>query len=483
MLFVTPDFKPAFPEIFVASMACLTLLVHLFIPMRARIVTYILVQLTLIGAAILSFYQFNHPSVITFNGAFVLDDLAVVLKLFIYGSAFMAFIYARAYLPKTTIPFGEYYILGLFSILGMMVIVSAHSFITLFLGLELFSLPIYAMIALQRESSVCSEAAIKYFIIGSLASGMMLYGISMLYGATQSLDISEVAHVIMQTSTSHEIVLVFGLVFVIVGLVFKLGAVPFHMWVPDVYEGAPTPVVLFLGTASKIAALGLVFRLLIEALGGLNLQWQELLILVAILSMAVGNLAAIVQKNIKRMLAYSSIAHMGYMILGLLTATPMGYGAALFYMITYALMTLAAFGLIAMMNYSGYETNDIDDLRGLNSRNPWLALMMLFTMFSLAGVPPLVGFMAKVSVLESLISVHLVWLAALALLFAIIGAYYYIRVVKVMYFEAPLDNKPIVYTRDMQIAFSINGLILLALGIVPGFLFTLCQSVFNSSLI
>lgn len=483
MLFVTPDFKPAFPEIFVASMACFTLLVHLFIPARARIVTYLLVQLTLIGAAVLSFYQFNHPAIITFNGAFVLDNLAIVLKLFIYGAAFMAFVYARAYIPKTTIPFGEYYILGLFSVLGMMVIVSAHSFITLFLGLELFSLPIYAMIALQRESSVCSEAAIKYFVIGSLASGMMLYGISMLYGAAKSLDIGAVAKVIMQTSTTHEMVLVFGLVFVIVGLVFKLGAVPFHMWVPDVYEGAPTPVVLFLGTASKIAALGLVFRLLTEALGGLNIQWQELLILVAILSMAVGNLAAIVQKNIKRMLAYSSIAHMGYMILGLLTATPMGYGAALFYMITYALMTLAAFGLITMMNYSGYEASDIDDLRGLNSRNPWLALMMLFTMFSLAGVPPLVGFMAKVSVLEALISAHLVWLAALALLFAIIGAYYYIRVVKVMYFEAPLDNKPITYTRDMQIAFSINGLILLILGIVPGFLFTLCQSVFNSSLI
>jgi NADH-quinone oxidoreductase subunit N len=271
---------------------------------------------------------------------------------------------------------------------------------------------------------------------------------------------------------------VFGLVFTVAGLAFKLGAVPFHMWVPDVYEGSPTPVVLFLGTASKIAALGLVFRLLVTALPEFSAQWQQMLMVVAILSMAVGNLAAIVQTNLKRMLAYSSIAHMGYMTLGLVAANPQGYSAALFYMITYGLMTLAAFGLVAFMNNAGYETDQIDDLRGLNSRNPWLALMMLFTLFSLAGVPPIVGFMAKVAVLEALIGVHMVWLAAIALLFAIIGAYYYIRVVKVMYFEAPTTTAPIPTTRDTQVLLTVNGCVLLLLGLFPGVLFTLCQGAF-----
>ncbi|HVV68725.1 MAG TPA: NADH-quinone oxidoreductase subunit NuoN [Gammaproteobacteria bacterium] len=473
-------FAPAFAEIFVLGMACLTLLVYLFVPKRAKIVTYILVQATLVVAAIITLLQFGQSPVTTFNGTFILDNLAVMLKLFIYLSSFFAFIYARSYLPKTSMPYGEYYLLGLFSVLGMMVIVSGHSFITLFLGLELFSLPVYAMVALPRKSAICSEAAIKYFVIGSLASGMLLYGLSMLYGATRSLDISTVAQAIMRTPVDHELILLFGMVFVVVGIAFKLGAVPFHMWVPDVYEGAPTPVVLFLGTGAKIAAAGLAFRLLNDTLFGLDMQWQQLLIVIAVLSMALGNLAAIVQTSIKRMLGYSSIAHMGYMTLGLLTATPEGYGAALFYVITYALMTLGAFGLITMMNNSGYEASNIDDLRGLNSRNPWLALMMLFTMFSLAGVPPIVGFMAKVAVLEALIGVHMVWLAAIALLFAVIGAYYYIRVVKVMYFESPLDETPIKYPRDTQLAITVNGLLLLVLGVVPGFLFTLCQAAFNS---
>lgn len=478
--FEMPNIALILPELFVLFMACFILLVHLFIPRQWKILIYVLVQTTLVVAAGISIYQYQYPTLFTFNGQFVLDNLAIMLKLFIYICAFFAFLYARSFLPKTSIAFGEYYILGLLSVLGMMVLVSAHSLITLFLGLELFSLPLYAMIALQRDNSACSEAAIKYFVIGSLASGMMLYGFSMLYGFTKSLDIGVISQIIMQTQSNKELLLALGLVFVVVGIAFKIGAVPFHMWVPDVYEGAPTPVVLFLGTASKIAAAGLAFRLLGDTLMGLSQHWQNLLIIVAILSMALGNLAAIVQTNIKRMLAYSSIAHMGYMSLGLLTATPQGFGAALFYVITYALMTLAAFGLVLMMNYSGYG-DQIDDLRGLNSRNPWLALMMLFTMFSLAGVPPIVGFMAKVSVLEALIGVHMVWLAAVALLFAIIGAYYYIRVVKVMYFEAPVNPQPIVYSRDMQIAFSINGLILLLLGITPGALFTLCQAAFHSS--
>jgi NADH-quinone oxidoreductase subunit N len=482
MNFEMPDFMPALPEIFILIMACTILLVDLFISKDNKVITYAIAQFSLIGAAVLTFDQFGMTSsVVTFGGMYILDNLAVVLKLFIYLSAFVSFVYARTYLPKTEIPYGEYYVLALFSVLGMTVIVSAHSFITLFLGLELFSLPIYAMVALRRNEGVCVEAALKYFVTGAIATGTLLYGLSMLYGATQSMDISMISQVIMQKSLSDELILVFGLVFVVVGMIFKLGAVPFHMWVPDVYEGAPTPVVMFLGTTAKIAAIGLLFRLLVDALHPLSIQWQDLLIIVAVLSMGLGNFAAIVQTNIKRMLAYSSIAHMGYMSLGLLTATPQGYGAALFYMITYALMTLGAFGVVAIINHSGYEANKIGDLKGLNSRNPWLALMMLLVMFSMAGIPPLVGFMAKLSILESLIGVHLVWLAAVALFFAVIGAYYYIRVVKVMYFEEPEYDTPIKYTKDMQLVISFSGISLLILGIIPGTLFTLCQSVFNAT--
>jgi NADH-quinone oxidoreductase subunit N len=500
--------SPAIAEIFLACAGCFILLAGVFRGKRFPSCTYTLVQCSLVIAGLLTLSQFNHPALL-FHGMFVTDNLAVVLKVSMYIFAFVAFVYTRAYMhrsaSKPQVPTDEFYILGLFSVLGMVVVASAHHFILLYLGLELFSLPLYVMIALRKESTLSAdqqamqpiasptkttetyprtsktksiEAAIKYFVTGSLASGILLYGLSMLYGATKSLDLAAVAMAIMHIPVEQELILVFGLVFVVVGLAFKLGSVPFHMWVPDVYAGAPTPALLFLSTAPKIAALALLFRLLVTALPSLSGHWQEMLMVIAVFSMALGNLAAIVQSNIKRMLAYSSIAHMGYMLLGVVAALPQGYGAALFYMMTYGAMTLAAFGVLMMMNYSGYEADKIEDLRGLNSRNPWLALMMLFTLFSLAGVPPFVGFMAKVSILEALIDAHLIWLAALALLFAIIGAYYYIRVVKVMYFEKPLEEAPIRYTRDMQVMLSINGCALLALGIVPGFLFTLCQGVF-----
>lgn len=540
MILLTTPFAPALAEMFLACAGCFILLAGVFRGKHFPQCTYYLVQCSLVIAGLLTLSQFNQPALI-FHGMFVTDNLAVVLKVSMYVFAFVAFVYTRAYMHRNAahpqVPTDEFYILGLFSVLGMVVVASAHHFILLYLGLELFSLPLYVMIALRKENTLSPdqqevqplapptktteiypmdlkeigrrrpdetpehsgfyvrmsnqvendprtsktkgiEAAIKYFVTGSLASGILLYGLSMLYGATKSLDIAGVATAIMHIPAEQELILVFGLVFVVVGVAFKLGSVPFHMWVPDVYAGAPTPALLFLSTAPKIAALALLFRLLVTALPSLSGHWQDMLMVIAVLSMALGNLAAIVQSNIKRMLAYSSIAHMGYMLLGVLTALPQGYGAALFYMMTYAAMTLAAFGVLMMMNYSGYETDKIEDLRGLNSRNPWLALMMLFTLFSLAGVPPFVGFMAKVSILEALIDAHLIWLAALALLFAIIGAYYYIRVVKVMYFEKPLEQAPIRYTRDMQVMLSINGCALLAVGMVPGFLFTLCQSVF-----
>jgi NADH-quinone oxidoreductase subunit N len=467
------------PEIFIAVMACVAVLAEVLFAKRLPNIVYYLVQISLIVVTFLTMYQFKHAPVLQFSGLFIQDKLAVLLKLVIYISSFVAFLYSRLYLREHKMASSEYYILGLVSVLGMMIIVSAYNLLTLFLGLELFSLPVYAMVAFRRDSNVAVEAAIKYFVIGALASGMLLYGMSMLYGASHHLEIGQIAKFIaLNPEKTPQLILSFGMVFTIVGMAFKLGAVPFHMWVPDVYEGAPSSVVLFLGSAPKIAALGLMFRLLVDAMPDLAGQWQQFLIVIAILSMALGNFAAIVQRNIKRMLAYSSIAHMGYMLLGILSNNINGYGAAVFYMISYAFMTLGAFGLIVIMSRAGFEAENIEDFRGLNSRNPWLALMMLIMMFSLAGIPPLVGFMAKVSVLEALIDANLVWLAAIALVFAIIGAYYYIRVVKVMYFENPVDEKPIVYSRDMSIIFSLNGLLILALGVFPGFLFSLCQACF-----
>ena len=476
MPFTMPSLTPAIPEIVVLIMACITLLTGVFT--RIRILSYLLAQLTLIIVAILTYQQFGGPTEITFSGSFILDKVAIILKLSIYVATFLTFAYSRHYVKEKGMPETEYYVLGLFSVLGMMVLVSAYSFLTLFLGLELFSLPVYAMVALRRDSSICSEAAIKYFVIGAMATGILLYGLSMLYGATESIDIPTVAQAIANSSSPHRMILVFGLVFVMVGLAFKFGAVPFHMWVPDVYEGAPASVTLFIGTAPKLAALALAYRLLVDAMPDLSMQWQQILIVVAILSMGLGNLAAIAQTNIRRMLAYSSIAHMGFMLLGILTITTRGYAASMFYMITYVLMTLGAFGLITMLSRQGIEIENIDDFKGLNSRNPWLAFIMLLLMFSMAGVPPLVGFMAKIGVIEALINVNLVWLAVVAILFAVIGVYYYIRMVKVMYFEEPETTTPIATTVDMQVAISVNGILVLVLGIFPGTLFSLCHSVF-----
>lgn len=472
------EFIPVLPEIYVLVMACIALLAGLF-TQKDNSITYFVVQWTLLSSLFFTIMLFPASRFFSFNQMFVSDQTASILKIFIYLTSFFAFFYARRYVKEFNIAANEFYVLGLFAVLGMMILVSAYNFMVLFLGLELFSLPIYAMVALNRDSSICAEAAIKYFVIGSLASGILLYGMSMVYGLTGSLNIAEIVFAIGNLLNQQPLLLSFGLAFMVVGLIFKLGAVPFHMWVPDVYEGAPNAVVLFLGTASKIAALGLLYRILTEALPNLYVNWQQLLILTAIASMALGNIAAIAQKNLKRMLAYSSIAHMGYMMLGFIAGTGNGYGAALFYIVTYAIMTLGAFGLLTMLSKNGQEVQMIDDLRGLNSRNPWLALMMLLLMFSLAGVPPIVGFMAKVAVFESVINEGMIWLAAIAVAFSVIGAYYYIRVVKVMYFEKPKDTAPFVCTSGEVMIFSINGLSVLLLGIFPGLLFHLCLNAFK----
>lgn len=473
------SFFPAIPEIFLLIMGCIALLIGISIKNTGTKISYYLVQITLLLAAGLPLLFWGKPTIILFNGMFVLDKFAILIKAVIALVTVIVFVYSKDYVSERIPHYQvEYYILGLFAVLGMFVLVSAYNFITVFLGLELFALPVYAMVAMERDSEICTEAAMKYFVVGAIASGILLYGMSMIYGATKTLDIPGIAQMITTIPPAQQLILVFGLVFLIVGIAFKLGAVPFHMWVPDVYEGAPSSVTLFIATAPKVAALAMAIRLLVNAMPSLDIQWQQLLIVIAVLSMAIGNIVAIVQSNIKRMLAYSSIAHMGYMLLGLLTATTNGYAAATFYMIAYALMTLVAFGMIIVLSRSGFEAEKIEDFQGLNSRNPWLAFLMLLIMFSLAGIPPFVGFMAKVAVLEALIEVHMIWLATLALLFAIIGAYYYLKVIKVMYFEKPREKTAVQYPNTVKVIMSLNGLLVLVFGLFPGILFNLCHGIF-----
>ncbi|MBS0351371.1 MAG: NADH-quinone oxidoreductase subunit NuoN [Proteobacteria bacterium] len=474
------DFIPVLPELFLGIMTAVILLVGVFVPKRTQ-VPYYLAQLSLIIAAALTFYCYHvlgQKPTFSFDHGYVLDSFAVILKFFVYLTTFIVFLYSRNYNHERYIVNTEFHVLALLSVIGMVSLISGYNLLTLYLSLELLSLPLYALVALQRAKMRCVEAAIKYFVVGGLASGMLLYGISILFGFARSLDLAAIAHVVTHSTGSNNIVLMLALVFIIAGMAFKIGAVPFHMWVPDVYDGAPTSVTLLLSAAPKIAGLALFVRILAIGLPGLFTQWQQILIVIALLSLALGNIAAIVQVNIKRMLAYSSIAHMGYILLGLACGTAEGNAAAIFYTITYSLMSIGAFGMIALMSRAGFEANDIEDYAGLNQRSPWLALMMMILMFSLAGVPPLVGFMAKLSVLNALVTVHLTWVAVLTILFSIIGAFYYIRVIKVMYFDQALESDKILFPRDAKIAISFNGIAILLLGIFPSVILAYCQNLF-----
>ncbi len=467
----------ALPEMFVLGMACLILIIDLFLTDKNRIITYLLAQATLIGAAIASMgYQFGIPE-IAFDGNFIRDGMGDTLKVFIYLSVFVVFLYSRSYLQARNLFKGEFYVLGLFGVLGMMVMVSAHSLLTLYLGLELLSLSMYALVAMNRDSSYASEAAMKYFVLGALASGMLLYGMSMLYGVTGSLELAQISAGVTVAGADN-MVLVFGLVFTVVGIAFKLGAVPFHMWVPDVYQGSPTAVTVYLGSAPKIAAFAMVMRLLVDGLEGLQEQWQGMLIILVILSLALGNITAIAQTNIKRMLAYSTIAHVGYLLLGVLSGTQSGYASSMFYTIVYALMSLGGFGMIMLLSRTGFEADRIDDFKGLNERSPWFAFMMLILMFSMAGVPVFLGFWAKLSVLSAVVEADMVWLAAVAVIFSIIGAFYYLRIVKLMYFDKPEDTTPIDSEIDVRVMLSANSLAILGLGLFPGALMGLCVNAF-----
>ena len=486
----------AYPEIFLTIGITVVLLADLFLASAQRTLTYVLSLVVLAICAVLTIADYNSgATTYAFSNMYVSDPLANLLKLFSYLAVAITLVYSRGYVNDRAMVGqgmlgGEFYMLALFSLLGQMIMISANNLLIIYLGLELMSLSLYALVALRRDNAVSTEAAMKYFILGALASGFLLYGISMIYGATGSLDLTVVAEA-TSAAEANRLVLVFGLVFLVAGLAFKLGVVPFHMWVPDVYQGAPTAVTLLLGGAPKLATFAIVVRLLVEALPMLAFDWQQMLMVLAVLSMAIGNITAIAQTNVKRMLAYSTISQMGFMLLGLLsgvfegsdaTAAANAYGAALFYVITYVLTTLGTFGVIMLLARSGFEAENLDDFKGLNQRSPWFAAVMMILLLSLAGVPPMVGFYAKLSVLTAVMATGQIWLALLAVLFSLVGAYYYLRVIKMMYFDDPVDQSAIKVNTDMQVTLSANGVAVIALGVLPGALMAACVAAMAKTL-
>ncbi|MET0092054.1 MAG: NADH-quinone oxidoreductase subunit NuoN [Sedimenticola sp.] len=478
MQFELSTLIPVLPEIFILSAACLVLVVDLFLKDSQRVISYGMTQVSLLLAVGITAATATGETQVIFDGSVIRDSMSDVLKIAIYLITLGAFLYAKDYLRDRDIFKGEFYVLGLFAVLGMMVMVSANSFLTIYLGLELLALSMYALVAFNRDSVIGSEAAMKYFVLGALASGMLLYGISMIYGATGSIEFSAVSQGLASTE-ANKMVLIFGLVFVVIGLAFKFGAVPFHMWVPDVYHGAPTAVTLFIGSTPKIAAFALAMRMLVDGMGSLHADWQGMLVILAILSMGVGNVVAIAQANIKRMLAYSTISHVGFILLGILAGTSKGYTAAMFYSIVYALMAVGGFGIVMLLSRRGFEAEQLEDYKGLNERSPWFAGMMLLLMFSMAGVPPTVGFFAKMFVLEAVVSVDMTWLALVGVFFSIIGAFYYLRIVKLMYFDKPVDDTPLTASLDTRLALSVNGLAMLILGMFPASLLSVCAAAFS----
>ena len=476
------NFVPATPEMIMLVMICVTLLVAAFVRANSQ-ACYMIAQASLLLTALSVIHTFvmtdNGMSALAFRGMFVLDHLAVVLKVLTLLVVFFALLFSRAYNNDRDMPRNEYYLLALLSTLGMMILISAHNLLTIYMGLELFSLPTYAMVAIQRNSFRGVEAGLKYFIVSAVGSALLLYGFSFLFGVTGSLDVSVIAHRIAMGHVAMDPLLSLALVFSVAGIAFKLGVVPFQMWVPDVYDGAPTSTTLFIASAPKLAAFAMMVRLLLGAMPSLHANWEVLLIILAILSMVVGNFAAIMQTNIKRLLAYSSIAHMGYMLLGLIAGTPSGYAASLFYVMSYAIMTVAGFGVLLLMNRQGHEVSELDDLSGLGSRSPWLAFVMLLVVFSMAGVPPLLGFIAKVQLLEALVHAHYVWLMVVALLMSVVGMYYYLRIVQRMYFQDTKSDLPaITYRLDVGVGITISGLVVLLMGVFPNALYTLALHAF-----
>ena len=482
MQFQTPDLRLASAEIFMLLMACAILIVDLFVKDSKRTLTFVATQLTLVGAAVVTFATSTGEIGYTFSNMYVSDLMGDLLKLLVYLTVIIVLFYSRGYiLERPQMARGETYVLTLFATLGMMVMISANHFLTVYVGLELLSLSLYALVAMNRDSVPATEAAMKFFVLGALASGLLLYGMSMIYGATGTLEITAVAERLYM-GQANKTILIFGLVFLVSGLAFKLGVVPFHMWIPDVYHGAPTATTLLIATAPKLAAFAMVIRMLVNGLIVLAQDWQTMLILLAVLSMAIGNIAAIAQTNLKRMLAYSAISHMGFMLLGLVTGVVGGdarfalnaYSSSMFYVITYVLTSAGTFGMILLLARGGLESDRLEDFKGLNKRSPWMAAVMMMMMFSMAGVPFFVGFFAKFSVLQAVVAAGYLWLAIVSIMFSLIGCFYYLRVVKIMYFDEPADSTPIRAPMDMKILMSANGLAVALLGIFPQALMSLC---------
>ena len=475
-----PFWFVAAPEMVLLALICVVLVADLFIDNERRIWTFWMSILTLVVAlgAVVITGPFQQIEVM--DGAYVSDALSYVLKLAAIGFVGLAFFYARDYLRANDLHKGEYYVLGLFGLLGIMIMISANSLLIMYLGLETMALSIYALVAIDRNNVVSAESAMKYFVLGAIASGALLYGISWVYGVTGTLKFDELAAALVADPSLNNLSLWFGLAFMIVGIAFKFGAVPFHMWLPDVYEGARSPVTLYIATAPKLAALAFALRILVDGLGDLHDVWDDMIMVVAVLSLLVGNVIALAQTNIKRMLGYSTIAHVGFILLGIFCGTDKGYASALFYTLTYIVAAAGAFGVIILLSRRGFEAENLGDFKGLNARSPWFALMMLFILFSMAGVPPFIGFLGKLYVIDATLSAGFPGLAVLMVLASVVGAYYYLRVIWYMYFEEAEDQAVLQASNDTRLIMSLNGVATLALGIVPGWLWALCAAVFAS---
>lgn len=467
----------ALPEIVVGVGLCIVLLGGLFAGGRSRDVTYLLAMTTLVIAAWATAAVDPAATAIGPGGAFVLDPLARLLKLVVFAFAAAAFVYSRGYLQDRRLEAGDFYTLGLFAVLGVTVMVSSGSFLMVYLGLETLSLALYGMVAFERDSTRGAEAAMKYFVLSAIASACLLYGISIVYGVTGHIDFAGVASAL--ASSEGRTAALVGLCFILIGVAFKFGSVPFHMWVPDVYEGAPACVTLFVATVPKIAAFALALRVLLDALDPLQADWQLILAALAVLSLGIGNVVAIAQANIRRMLAYSAIAHVGFILLGFVAGDADGVQAALFYTVVYVVMAAAAFGIVLLQCGPGGDADSLDDFRGLNRRHPWFALLMLLVMMSMIGVPPLVGFYAKWWVLAALLDAGQLWLALIGIVFSVIGAFYYLRVIRLMYFEPATANVPLQPALDLRLLVSANVAVVVGLGLFPGGLLELCGRVLS----
>ena len=470
------DYSLLAPESFLVLATGAVRLIDVFFLANRKELNLHLSLLALLGTFIFLWNQSGTEGAL-FGGAFVVDAMSTTLKLWVVVIVAGVLAYSTTYLRDRSLLKGEYYDLATTGLLDMMIMISAGSMLVAYLGLEMLSLSLYAMVAFNRDSARCSEAAIKYFVLGALASGMLLYGISMVYGISGEIKFDRIAEA-LQDDRQNNVALMLGVACIVVGLAFKLGAVPFHMWVPDVYDGSPTAVTLYIATAPKIAGFALAIRFLSDGLQVVQIDWQGMLIVLAVLSLAIGNVVAIAQTNIKRMLAYSTISHVGFLLLGLLSGSNDGYASAMFYAITYAITTLGAFGIVMLMSRDGIDAEQLDDFKGLFKRSPWFALIMMLIVFSLAGVPPTVGFYAKLSVLKAVIDVDIVWLAAFAVVFSIVGAYYYLRLVKIMFFDEPDDMTTLSSDFPFGALLSANGLAVLGLGLFPGALMAACAAAF-----